>query len=153
MDDLDDHLPRRDGAQDFLADRFLGHLVDEIAGDGERNVSLEQRDSHLAHCRAHVALTECATPAKPVEYAAEPIAQRVKHSNLLNDAKRRTQNTPADETSSAGVHPRALASMYVLRTGGAYLPARQNSTAVRTWACPSAYAGARARRLARVGHG
>ena len=28
-----------------------------------------------------------------------------------------TQNTPADETSSAGVHPWALTSMYVLKTG------------------------------------
>ena len=31
---------------------------------------------------------ERAAPAKPVEYAAEPIAQRVEHSNLLNDAER-----------------------------------------------------------------
>ena len=55
VDDLDDHLPRRDRAQHFLADRFLGDLVDEIARDRERDVGLEQGDAHFAHGRAHVA--------------------------------------------------------------------------------------------------
>ena len=86
VDDLDDHLARRDRAQHFLADRFLGDLVDEIARDRQRDVGLEQGDAHLAHRRAHVGLAERAAPAKPVEYAAEPIAQSVEHSNLLIDA-------------------------------------------------------------------
>ena len=88
VDDLDDHLPRRDRAQHFLADRFLGDLVDEIARDRQSDVGLEQGDAHFAHRRAHVGLRERAAPAKPVEYAAEPIAQRVEHSNLLSDASR-----------------------------------------------------------------
>ena len=56
VDDLDDHLARRDRAQHFLADRLLGDLVDEIAGDRQRDVGLEQGDAHLAHRRAHVGL-------------------------------------------------------------------------------------------------
>ena len=117
VDDLDDHLARRDRAQHFLADRFFGDLVDEIARDRQSDVGLEQRDTHFAHRRAHVRLAERAAPAKPVEYAAEPIAQRVEHSNLLTMRAAQwgaqTQNTPADETSSAGVHPWALTSMSV----------------------------------------
>ena len=109
VDDLDDHLARRDRAQDFLADRLLGDLVDEIASHRQRDVGLEQRDAHLAHRRAHVGLGERAAPAKPVEYAAEPIAQTCRTFKSPNRCPahmgRKTQNTPADETSSASVHP------------------------------------------------
>src|SRR6185312_1098278 len=86
VDDLDHHLARRDRAQHFLADSLLGNLFDEIARDRERHVCLEQGDAYFPHRRAHVGLAERAAPAKPAEYAAEPIAQRVEHSNLLSDA-------------------------------------------------------------------
>ena len=48
---------------------------------GQSDIGLEQGDADFAHRRAHVALAERAAPAKPVEYAAEPIAQGVEHSN------------------------------------------------------------------------
>ena len=91
----------------------FGDLFDEIARDRKRDVGLEQGDAHFAHRRAHVGLVERTAPAKPVEYAAEPIAQRVEHSNLLNDVEApiweaQNANAPADETSLAGVHPWAL---------------------------------------------
>ena len=87
VDDLDDHLARRDRAEHFLSDRPLGDLVDEVAGDRQSDVRLEQRDAHLAHRRAHVRLRERAAPAKPVENAAEPIAQTVEHSLLPIDVR------------------------------------------------------------------
>ena len=82
VDDLDDHLPRRDRAQHFLPDSSFRDPIDEVAGDRESDIGFKQRDPHLAHRFAHVALAERAAPAKPVEYAAEPIAQRVEHSSL-----------------------------------------------------------------------
>ena len=42
IDVFDDHLARRDRAQHFLADRFLGDLFDEVARDRKRHVGLEQ---------------------------------------------------------------------------------------------------------------
>src|SRR5439155_18919724 len=87
VDVFDDHLPRSDRAQNLLPDRFLGDLIDKIARNRERDVRLEQCNAHFAHRRTHVRLAERAAPAKPVEYAAEPIAQSVEHSILLNDAE------------------------------------------------------------------
>ena len=87
VDDLDDHLPWRDRAKHFLTDGFFSDLFDEIARHRQRNVGFEQGHAHLAHGRAHVGLIERAAPAKPVKYAAEPIAQRVEHSILLGDAQ------------------------------------------------------------------
>ena len=52
--------------------------------------------------RAHVGLAERAAPAKLVEHTAKAIAQALKHPLLL-PMNRQTQNTPADETSLAGV--------------------------------------------------
>ncbi len=124
MDVFDDHLARRDRAQHFLADRFFGDLFDEIAGDGQRHVGLEQRDANLAHRGAHVGLGKRAAPPQPVEYAAEPIAQRVEHSSLLRcrgaHMGSQMQIAPADETSLAGVHPWALnIDVCLLGRGGA----------------------------------
>jgi hypothetical protein len=87
MDDLDDHLPWRDRPEDLLADRFLCGLLDEFPRDREGNVGLEQCNAYLAHRRAHIGIRQGATAPKAVKNAAEPIAQRVKHSNLLNDAE------------------------------------------------------------------
>ena len=83
VDDLDDHLARRDRADDVLADGLLGDLVDEIARHRQRDVGLEQGDAHLAHRRAHVGLRQRAAAAELVEHAAKAIAQAVEHSNLL----------------------------------------------------------------------
>ena len=59
-----------------------------------------------------------AAPAKLVEYAAKAIAQAVEHPNLLESMKRKTQNTPADETSSASVSRGTPSMSCPLRRGG-----------------------------------
>src|SRR6476469_4487139 len=74
MDVFDDHLARRDRTKHFLAHGLLSDLIDEMTGDRERDVRLQQRNANLSHRSA---------PAKPVKYAAESIAHRVEHSNLL----------------------------------------------------------------------
>ena len=58
VDDLDDHLTRRDGAQHFLADRFLLHLVDEIAHDGQGDVRFKQGYPDVAHGGGHVGFAQ-----------------------------------------------------------------------------------------------
>ena len=78
-DDLDDLLTRRDRAQDILADREFGDLIDEAAHDGKRDVGFEQGDSHFAHRRAHVGLGQRAAAAELPENIAKPIAQTVEH--------------------------------------------------------------------------
>ena len=80
-DDLDDLLARRDRAQDVLADRLLGRLVDELARHGQRDVGFEQRDAHLAHRRTHVCLGQRTPAAKAVEDTAKSIAQAFEHRN------------------------------------------------------------------------
>ena len=79
VDDLDDLLARGDRTQHRLADRGLGHLVDEPAHHGQRDIGLEQRDADLAHGFAHVRLVERAAPAQPVEDPAEAVGQTVEH--------------------------------------------------------------------------
>ena len=150
VDDLDDHLARRDRAQHFLPDGLFGDLVDEIARDRERDVGLEQGDAHLAHRRAHVGLAERAAPAKPVEYAAEPIAQRVEHSNLLSDAERRygTQNAKyaggrnlVGRRAPVGAQHRCMSLETLAALSG---PSAASSTCQTLAACPSACAAATA---------
>ena len=79
-DDLDHLLPRGDRAQDILTDREFGDLIDEAAHDGQRDVGLEQGDSHFAHRRAHVGLGQRAAAAELPENIAKPIAQTVEHA-------------------------------------------------------------------------
>ncbi len=79
-DDLDHLLPRRDRAQDILADRKFGDLVDEAAYHGQRDVGFEQCDAHLAHRRAHVSLGQRAAAAELPENIAKPIAQTDEHA-------------------------------------------------------------------------
>ena len=79
VDDLDDLLARRDRAQDLLADRLLGHLVDELADHRQGDVGLEQGDPDLAHRGPDVGFVECAAAAQAVEDVAETIAQAVEH--------------------------------------------------------------------------
>ena len=128
MDVFDDHLSRRDRSQDFLADRLLSELFDEVASDRKRDVSLEQGDTHLAHGRAHIASVSAPRPRSrsntlPSRSLNVSNIQSLQFEQILPRAHGvfprnscQTQNTPADETSSAGVHPRVPATMYVRKT-------------------------------------
>src|SRR3546814_5641625 len=98
-DYLDDLWPRGDRAQDILADREFGDVIDEAAHDGQRDVGLEQGDSHFAHRRAHVGLGQRAAAAELPENVAKPIAQTVEHAPQILVTRPATQNTPVSETS------------------------------------------------------
>src|SRR3546814_3632868 len=67
-------------AQHVVADRLFGDLIDEIAGNGERDVRFEQGDAHFAHRGAHVRLGQRATAAQPIENTAKPVAQAIERS-------------------------------------------------------------------------
>ena len=96
VDDLDDHLPRGDRANNLGADRARGDLVDEIARHGERDVGLEQCNANLAHRRAHFILGQSAAAAELVEDAGQAIAKAVEHPNsLMHQAQKRTNRRRA----------------------------------------------------------
>ena len=103
MDDLDDLLARRDRTDDLVPDGALGQPVDEILGDRQRNVRLQQRDTHLAHRRTHVEFGQRAAAAELVEHAGEAICETVEQGVEPPNSK-----APACEPSLTGVHPRAL---------------------------------------------
>src|SRR5690606_5864885 len=81
--DLDDHLPRRDRAQDLLADRAGTDLVDERAHDRQRHVGLEQRDANLAQRLRDVAFAEHAAFGEALQDIAEPPRQAFEHAASL----------------------------------------------------------------------
>ena len=67
MNDLHDLLARRHRAQHFRADGALAHLGDEILGDGQCNVSLEQRNAHFPQGFIDVFFLEGAPTAKALK--------------------------------------------------------------------------------------
>ena len=71
MDDLDDHLARRDRADDFGADGAAADLVGEGADDIERHVGLDQRAAHLAHRLVDIGLAQRTAPGELVENAGK----------------------------------------------------------------------------------
>ena len=79
VDDLDDHLARRDRADDVGADRLGPHLVDELADDGQGDVGLEQGRAHLAQGGVDIGFGERTAPAQLVEYIAQTFAQTFEH--------------------------------------------------------------------------
>ena len=130
VDDLDDLLTRRDRLQHLLADRLLGHRIDEAADHRQRDIGLEQRDPHFAHRLADIVLAQRAAPTQRREDGAEPVGQTVEHCPghsipTAKTAKRKngrrtkprrpaaaraiTRKKPADETSSASLNSRAIA--------------------------------------------
>ena len=82
VDDLHDHLRRRDRAQHLLPDRLLAHAVDEALDHRQRHVGLEQRDADLAQRRRHVVFAERAMARQPVEHGGETVAQALEHRHL-----------------------------------------------------------------------
>src|SRR6185369_10737125 len=79
IDDFDDLLAGLDALDDFLAERLLAHAIDEVAGDLEIDVCLEQRHAHLAQGIAHVGLGDFAEAAKVLENFLQLVGQAVEH--------------------------------------------------------------------------
>ncbi len=71
MDDLDDLLAGGDRLGDGLPGGLVLHALDEIAGDGKRDVGLQQGDAHLAQRGGDVGLGQRALLGQTVEDAAK----------------------------------------------------------------------------------
>ncbi len=80
VDDLDDHLARRDRADDIGADGLGTDRIDEVADDRQRHVGFEQGGANLAQGRVDVSFGERPAPPQLVEYVAQTFAQTFKHA-------------------------------------------------------------------------
>ncbi len=79
VDDLDDLLAGGDRLGDGLAAGLVVDSLDEIAGDRERDVGLEQGDADLAQRGRDVLVGERALAGELVEDAGEPAAEGLEH--------------------------------------------------------------------------
>ncbi len=106
MDDLDDLLPRRDRTEHVLADGDLGRLFDELTRDRQRHIGFEQRHADFAHRGTDIGFGQRAATAQAIEHPSQPVTQTFEHAGHSTRGTAHEplkQNTPADETSSAGV--------------------------------------------------
>ena len=79
MDDLDELLVGREGAQDILAHRLRLHPLDEVLGDLEVDVGFEQRHAHVAQRLLDVRLGDPAGAADLAEHSFELVGERIEH--------------------------------------------------------------------------
>ncbi len=73
VDDLDDHLAGLEALQHALADRLLADAGDELLGDLEVDVRLEQGEADLAHRLVDVVLAQLAARAQVRHRALEAL--------------------------------------------------------------------------------
>ena len=106
VDDLDDHLARRDRADDVGADRLRPDLVDELADDRQGDVGFEQGGPHLAQGRVDIGLGQRTTPPKLVENIAQTLAKTLEHrAPVRSKTYRADARTFADQRSSPKGEP------------------------------------------------
>ena len=79
MDDLDDLLSGGNGADDALAHGPFLHSLQEVPGDLEVDVRLEQGAPHVAQPVADHGLGEDAPLAKASKGTVEPFAEAIEH--------------------------------------------------------------------------
>ena len=138
VDDLDDHLARRDRAQHLLPDRLLAHPADEIAHDRQRDIGFEQRDADLAQRRADIVLGQRAAPAQPVEDVAEAVAQAVEHGRRSSGGQCRSGRRATLADRPAPIWGLAMPCAIGGATGR-YRPLRPLSTARPRGAAAASY--------------
>ena len=80
VDDLHHLLAGRQALADVLAERPLAHVADELAGDLEVDVRLEQRQANLPHGARDGLLVERSAAAEVAEGALELVRKGVEHS-------------------------------------------------------------------------
>ncbi len=73
MEDFHDLLARLDGFQDVLAERLFLHLGDEILGDGEFDIGLEQCDADFTERVGNVLFRDPADATEVAEGLVEAI--------------------------------------------------------------------------------
>jgi hypothetical protein len=83
MDDFDDLLAGLDALDDFLAQRLGFDLLNEIAGDLEIDVRVQQGHTDLAQGVADVAFGDFAQAAQVAEGILEFLRQSVEHGDNL----------------------------------------------------------------------
>ncbi len=83
IDDLDDHLAGLDRLDDFLADRTLFHLLDEVAHNLKCHVCFDQRAAHLSHGDIDVGLGQGTPAGQLVKDATQAVLKCFKHSFFL----------------------------------------------------------------------
>ncbi len=65
VDQLDDHLARRNRTQDVRARRLYGNVLDQLFDDRQGDIGLQQRDPQFAHRRRDVGFFQGAALAQP----------------------------------------------------------------------------------------
>src|SRR2546425_3754244 len=80
VDDFDDLLARLNALNDLLADRLFLDSLDEIAGDLEIDIGVQQRHPDLAQRISHVGLGNLSQSAQVPENVLELAAQRIEHA-------------------------------------------------------------------------
>jgi hypothetical protein len=108
VDDLDDHLARRDRANDIGADRLGAYRIDELADDGQGYVGFEQGSADLAQGRVDIGFGERTAPAKLVENVAQTFAETLEHAfhnSVCPNENRADARTFADQRSSPKGEP------------------------------------------------
>ena len=73
MDGLHDLLARLQALQHLLAEGALAHLGDELLDDLEVDVSLEQRETDLAHGPRDRLIVQLPPPSKIAESGLKPV--------------------------------------------------------------------------------
>ena len=81
VDDLDDHLARRNGFDHRFTDSLLFHLADEVLDDRERYVGLEESNADFPHGCADIFLGQRAATGQAVKHTRQSICQSVKHKS------------------------------------------------------------------------
>jgi hypothetical protein len=73
MNDADQRLPRRQGADDFRADRLLLDRRHEILDDRKRHVGFEAARAALPQGVLDVVVGESCLPAQPLDDERKPL--------------------------------------------------------------------------------
>jgi hypothetical protein len=84
VDDFDDLLAGLDAEEDVLAEGFFFDALDEIAGDFEIDVGVEQGQPDIAQSGANVFLGNFSEAAQVFEDALQLAAESIEHGGRLN---------------------------------------------------------------------
>ena len=79
VDDLDDLLAGGDGFGDRLTRSLVFHGFDKIAGDGQGNIGLQQRNAYFAQCGFDVFLGQGTLFGEAVKNAGQAFGEILKH--------------------------------------------------------------------------
>ncbi len=79
VDEFDDLLPWREALHHLGSDRPLPHAGEEVPGDADVHIGLEQRQPHLPQHLVDVGLAQPAPAAEAREDPVEAVGERLEH--------------------------------------------------------------------------